>query len=284
MKTKNIRNFVISGFIVVFSGVCLTALSQGAVQLRYKYPAGKTVKYIADTKIVQDMDFNGQSMLVNIGRALNCEIKASGTQSDNIKLEITIDSIGQNIESPQGSNGGAIAEAKGKVFNVLIAPSGKILDNTEGSKISFTIEGSGTTTLEEQFQDYFPILPLKAVKPGDTWSTNDTVNTKTDINTVWMPVLSDFKYEGTENVDGIECAKISATVSGQRKQTTQSQGMQINIAGPYTGTEILFFALKDGYFVKDIKTTKMTGKIDIPDQNMSFPVVMTVNSTNAAVR
>jgi hypothetical protein len=42
--------------------------------------------------------------------------------------------------------------------------------------------------------------------------------------------------------------------------------------------------VKDGYFIKESVTTKLTGTIEIPDQNMSFPVVMTVTSTNAVVK
>jgi len=99
-----------------------------------------------------------------------------------------------------------------------------------------------------------------------------------------MPTESNFKFEGIENVDGIDCAKISATISGTRKMITQSQGMEIHTSGPYTGTQLLFIALKEGYLVKETVTTKMTGNIEIPDQNMSFPVVMTATATNQIVK
>ncbi len=62
--------------------------------------------------------------------------------------------------------------------------------------------------------------------------------------------------------------------------TTEAQGMKINTTGPYTGTQTLFFAVKEGYLVKETVNTKMTGNIEIPDQNMSFPVVMNITSTN----
>ena len=44
------------------------------------------------------------------------------------------------------------------------------------------------------------------------------------------------------------------------------------------------FAIKEGYYVKESVSTKMTGNLEIPDQNMSFPVVMTVNSTNEIIK
>ena len=293
MKNQHVKNLAITALTLIFCGIFSSGYSQkkpneplpaGSVKLEYKYPAGKTIKYAADTKIIQDMDVNGQSMLVNIERAMGCEVKAAGNVAENVKLEITVDSLFQNIESPQGSAGGAINDVKGKVFNVVISPSGKIIDLSEASKIVFTVEGSGEANLAQEFTSYFPILPTNAVKPGDTWVTSDSVNTKTETNEIWMPVESSYKFEGIENIDGIDCAKISATLSGTRKQTTKSQGMDIHISGPFTGTLTLLFAVKDGYFIKESVTTKMTGTIEIPDQNMSFPVVMTVTSNNAVVK
>jgi hypothetical protein len=127
-------------------------------------------------------------------------------------------------------------------------------------------------------------LPKDEVNSGDTWTTNDTIDTKSAGNSTWMPVQSDYKYEGIENIDGIDCAKISATLSGTRKMSTQSQGMDIKTSGPFTGTLTLYFAVKEGYLVKESATSKITVKIEIPDQNMIFPVVMTITSTQQIVK
>jgi len=62
------------------------------------------------------------------------------------------------------------------------------------------------------------------------------------------------------------------------------QGMEIHTSGPYTGTQVLYFAVKEGYLIKEAVSTKMTGNIEIPDQNMSFPVVMNITSSNGVVK
>ena len=224
------------------------------------------------------MDVNDQSMLVNISHFLG------GNVDQNIKLEIKIDSMAQNVESPQGTTGGTITDVMGKNFNILITPAGKVVDLSDASKIVYTIEGSGEVSLSTEFLNYFPSLPDKEIKPGDTWVSNDTIDTKTDSNTILMPMESNFKFEGIENIDGVDYAKLTATLTGSRKMTTKAQGMEIHTSGPFTGTETLVFAIKEGYFVKETVSTKMTGNIEIPDQNMSFPVVMTANSTNEIVK
>lgn len=293
MKSMNFKNLALAVSTLILSGICSAGYSQtkpgaapvkGGVKIVYIYPEGKTYKYASDTKIVQDMDVNGQSMLVNVAMYLGCEVKAAGKVAENLKLEIKIDSMTQNVESPQGSAGGAVNDVKGKVFNMVITPSGKTVDLTEAAKIVYTMEGSGESNLSQAFLNYFPALPANDVKPGDTWVSNDTVNSKSPNNSMYMPVVSNFKYEGIESVDGVDCAKITAALSGTRKMSTQSQGMEINTSGPYTGTQVLFIALKEGYLMKETVKTKMTGTIEIPDQNMSFPVVMDVTSTNGIVK
>jgi hypothetical protein len=293
MKNLNVKNLVVTGLVLILSGIYSFSYSQkksdqplqkGGVKLEYNYPAAKTVKYISDTKVIQDMDVNGQSMLVNISMTLGCQVKSAGKQGENLNLEISIDTMGQNVESPQGSAGGPISDVKGKVFTMVISPSGKVVDLSGASKIVYTVEGSGESTMNQSFMSYFPVLPKNAVKEGDTWISNDTLDSKAQTNTVWMPVEANYKFEGIEKIDGIDCAKISSTLSGTRKMTTKSQGMEIHTSGPFTGTQTLFFAVNEGYFIKQTVVSKMTGNIEIPDQNMSFPVVMTINSTNQIVK
>lgn len=185
---------------------------------------------------------------------------------------------------PQGAAGGPINDVKGKVFSMVISPSGKTVDLTEASKVVYTVEGSGESNMTQPFLNYFPALPANEVKSGDTWTSNDTINSKSPTNSIYMPVESIYKFEGVEIIDGVDCARITATLSGTRKMTTQSQGMEIHTSGPFTGTQVLFIALKEGYLMKETVSTKMTGTIEIPDQNMSFPVVMSITSENGLVK
>jgi hypothetical protein len=293
MKNLQLKNLAATGFILIFIGICASGYSQkksatapvsGGVKLEYIYQGNKTFKYHNETKVVQTMDVNGQSMLVNISIFMGCEVKSAVKQGENLKLEIKIDSLAQNIESPQGSAGGPVSDVKGKSFNLVISPAGKSIDLSEASKVVYNVEGSGESNFAETFLSYFPMLPAGIVKPGDTWVLNDTLDSKSPTSTTWMPVESKYKFEGIENIDGTDCAKISVVLSGTRKLTTQSQGMNIGTNGPFTGTRIILIALKDGYLVRDSVTSRMTGKIEIPDQNMSFPVVMDITSVNQLVK
>jgi hypothetical protein len=256
----------------------------GGVKLVYNYLPDKPVKYMNVNKVTQDMDINGQSMLINVAQCLGAVVRLSERQADNLSLEIKIDTMGQSVDSPQGTFGGSVNEVQGKVFKMVISPSGKAIDLTGAANIVYNVEGAGENNLEQSFSNYFPALPENPVKIGDTWTSNDSINYKTQSNSIWMQIESNSKLDEITTIDGIECAVISATLSGNRKMMTQAQGMTINTSGPFTGTMVLLFAIREGYFVKESVNTKLTGTVEIPDQNMSFPLVMDIVSTNEIVK
>ena len=88
------------------------------------------------------------------------------------------------------------------------------------------------------------------------------------------------KVEGFEKADGIECARISRQHSGMRTMAVQSQGMDIFIKGPYTGTSECLFAVKEGYLVKLTSSTKMNGNLEITSKGMSMPIGIEMKSVS----
>ncbi len=290
MKNLHFKNLVFTGLILIFFGICSQGYSQnksdgslpgGATKLKYQYPSDKAISYLNISKIIQFMDIEGQSMQVNVNSVFGCSVKNIGTQEKNLKLEIQIDTLSQLVDSPQGIAGGSIKEIQGKVFNMILTPEGKETDISEASKIVFNMEGSGETNASQTFLDFFPDLPTGNVKPGDTWNSTDTVSGKTPTMSRLMVQNSVNKFEGIEKINEIDCAKISSKLSGTMYMTTQTQGMDIVTNGPFTGSGTLFFAIKEGYFVRQTVTSRMTGTIDITGpQSMTFPLVMDITSVN----
>jgi hypothetical protein len=257
---------------------------QKSMKLEYNFPA-EGVKYLMTNKIIQTMDINGQSMQANVSSTLGCTIKSKGRTDGNLKLEVKIDTLGQQTDSPQGFSGGAITPAIGKTFNMTLSPQGKETDISEAAKITYNVEGSGPGDLSQSFYDYFPDMPAKSISPGYTWTKTDTMNVKTQTMSIFMIIISENKFEGFETADGIECAKIVSVLSGTREVRTQTQGMDIKITGPFTGSGTLLFAPAKGYFLKQSVATKMNGQMDITyPEAMTFPMVMEMTSVNEVVK
>lgn len=286
MKNKNHRGIVLF-FTIVLLILSFPAFSQQSkedsssrqAEMVYHYPQDAPVSYVENTRIHEIMDVEGQSMEVNVTSVLGCNIRSGGNRNSNLKLEIRVDSLSQIIDSPQGVAGGLVKEAGGKSFTMVITPRGKDVDLSEAQKIEVNIEGSGPIDLSQTFTSFFPELPAGTISPGYTWTSKDTLNSKSTANSMYMTVRSQNKFEGYEIMMGMNCARITSVLEGNRVINNQPQGMEMNTSGSFTGTAEVFFAVKEGYFVKEIINTSMKGQMEITSpQSMTFPVTMEVKT------
>ncbi len=266
---------------MIFSGISSFLPAQnsgGPVTLQYKYPAGKAVSYLTNSTMVQIMDIQGQIMQSDVKSAFGCTVISAGSADNNLKLEVMVDTIGQTTVSPMGSAGGAVQGIKGKLCVLVIAPDGKVIDLADAAAFTYNIEGSGETNLSQTLGDYFPRLPANPVNPGDTWNLTDSVVTASASLTMKTIDTSVNKMEGSETVNGIECAKISSQHTGTMTMTVQNQGMDIFIRGPYTGTSEYLFAVNEGYLVKLTSSTKLKGNLEISSMGMEMPIGIEMNA------
>ena len=283
MKSRLVKSFFTAGLLLTFSGICPYVLSQtaaGPVNLVYNYPADKAIRYITNSTVAQIMDIQGQTMQTDVNSALGCSVRSVGMQDNNVKLEILIDTLGQTTNSPMGYAGGAIQEVKDKTINIIVTPGGKIVDISEAEGLTFNVEGSGESNFAQSLSEFFPVLPPKPVTVGEVWNLLDSISTKSPTITAKTVDNTVNKLEGIETVNGMECAKISTTHTGTITMSIQTQGMDISLAGPFTGTSECLFAIKEGYFIKLTSSTKMTGNLEIPSQGMTLPIVIDSKAVN----
>jgi hypothetical protein len=159
---------------------------------------------------------------------------------------------------------------------MTLSPRGKEIDVKEAAKIEYSVEGLPTNNnLEQFFRNIFPDLPEKAVTSGDTWTRNDTITSVSATSKTTQIIKSENKFEGIEKINGLDCAKITSSISGTMNATVQNMGMDIFYSGPIQGNVTLLFAIKEGYFISQEAFTKLEGTIEISGtQNMSFPLKM----------
>jgi hypothetical protein len=257
-----------------------TGTATDKIKLEYHLPEGKPLGYSNVTNMVQTMDFNGQTMQANVNATLICTVTGRGKDNDLQIAEIKIDTLSQNVITPQGSDGGMVTEVMGRSFKMTLSPSGKEADLSEAEKLIINT-GSVQTNVAQSFVGFFPNLPGNEIKPGDTWTSDDSVNTRSGTYGLRMVIHSENKFEGIEKTDGIDCARITSVISGTRDQNAQTMGMNVSTGGTFTGTAVLLFAVREGYFISSSSVSKMTGTIDIAgEQNISMPVVADISTVN----
>lgn len=260
--------------IILITGLSDNLFSQGPVNLSYNYPGDRAIKYLTSTTMAQIIDIEGQVMQTDVNSAFGCTVTQTGKQDNNMIMQITIDTLGQTSAGPMGYSGGSVGNVKGKSIKVILSPNGKLIDISEAASLTYIISGSGESNLSQTVSDFFPVLPPDAVKPGDTWKLSDSTMTSSSSQTMKITDNSDNKLEGFENVNGVECAKISSTHTGVWTISIKSPEADLIIKGPYTATSECLFAIKEGYFLKNTSSTKLTGQLEL-----TSPMVMTMPIT-----
>ncbi len=286
MKKLKLR-MLLPAIIFVASILCnLPLLSQtGAnqISMKYKYPEDRSVTYKQTSKILQNMEIEGQQMQNIINTLFGCSVKSAGGSGPDLALEVRIDTVAQSVESPMGGAGGGVSGLSGKTFRMVISPSGKEIDLSGAANVTFNAASSGTTNLANNMLDFFPDLPAELVKQGDKWNAVDSVNASSESTSMRLLTNSENTFEGIEKVNGYDCIKITSNVSGTQTIKTVSQEMNVKVTGPYTGKYTTWFSVEEGYFIKTSSEAVLKGTIEISEMGMTMPLTMTVSTTTDLV-
>jgi len=281
---------VFSGFLMIVTGCLISGtlygqVNAGMVKLSYNYPE-KPVKYISKTTVNQVMDINGDKMEVNVEQVLGCTLRSTARNENDLTIEIKIDTVSRIINAPNGVQGGTIKEVMGKLFQMKIAPSGKVTDLSGAEQITFTDESGAITNASILFNDFFPKLSTVEMVAGHKWLSTDTTNTKSPAMSMTSIVKSDNTFMGLDKVGGINCARIVSNLSGTMEMISSDRntGMDIKMKGPYEGSAELYFSVGDGYFIKHSTNITVTGTIEITaSEVMSFPLIWESKSVNEII-
>jgi hypothetical protein len=219
--------------------------------LQYRMTEGQVLKYLVSGEQTQNMEVMGQSIDTQSSSESGFSVKSKGLQEGNLILGVTIDSMSINISSPQGDLSPDMSTVLGKSFDMTLSPLGKELDVSGAESIKYDMGAAGTRSIESNFQATFPDLAGKPVKIGDAWASTETITEKTDEIEVRINFESVNTLEGFETVDGLECVKVTADITGTVQGKGEQMGMQLAIEGEVQGKGTWYFAYKEGIFVKD---------------------------------
>jgi hypothetical protein len=245
--------------------------------LEYKLPAGRTLTYQSKSEESQIMDVMGQSMDTSTTATSVFTFTSKGLKDKNFLLGVTIDDLGVSVTGAQGDMSPDMSSVKGKSFDMVLSPLGNELDVSGAEAITYDIAGE-SRNLASGFKMFFPDMPGKPVKVGDTWPSSNGFEEKTGAMTIRVDLQYVNTLEGFEKVDGVECARIGAQVTGTVSGSGSQQGMDLNFAGTTKGKDVYYFAVKEGYYVKAASESTTEMSIDVPAQGMTIPVNQTSKS------
>ena len=294
MNTKKMYNIALVFLLTLALGALLTDCSstksatggsKKGTTLRYSFPENQVLKYRTGSDIQQTLDIYGQEMIIDIGQYLVYTSKLNSKSKDENQIHITIDTMDLFISSPQGDINPDMDGVNNKSFNMTLSSLGAGMDVSEAESIQFEIAPGTKRNVATAFKFLFPKLPEKTLKIGDTWSLTDTIAEKYDNEEVTMIIEGDYALAGFETISGLECAKVTAVISGTRSGKANQQGMDMVSDGTMLGSGTFFFAFKDGYLVKDISKIIVDGTLDISGaQQGSFPMKYEINNLTELIK
>jgi len=248
------------------------------VVLEYKMPAGRALTYQGKTEEAQIMEVQGQAMDTQTGGSSTFTFKAKGPKDKDFLLGVTVDDITVTVaSSAQGDMSPNMDSVKGKSFDMVLSPLGAEVDVTGAEAITYDLAAE-TRNLASGFKVFFPDLPGKPVKVGDTWPSTEAVEEKTGSVSIRIDLKNANTLEGFETIDGMECARVATQVTGTINGTGNQMGMDLIFSGTSKGKTIWYFAVKEGLFVKMTSESTSEMSIDVSAAGMTIPMTQTAKS------
>lgn len=240
--------------------------------LQYQMPEDRVLKYQSSGGMTMNLEIMGQSMEIGADETLAFTVKSKGQKEDNYQLHVTIDSMGMKITTPQGDLVADTSPVEGESFDMTFSPVGEEKDLSGAESIQYEVEPGNIYNIASKFQAVFPDFAGRPVKIGDTWTTRAAIteNTNKSESLIKLEVLN--TLEGFETVDGMECVRIKAEFNGTIEGKSEPEpGVELVSEGDVKGTDIWYFAYKEGIFVKtvtngtaDVTATATAQGITIP--------------------
>jgi len=207
----------------------------------------------------------------------NQVLKYQTSMESTQNFEVTIDSMSVNITSPQGELSPDMSSVIGKSFDMTLSFLGKELDVSGAEAIQYDMGPGGKRSIAPGFQALFPDLAGRPVKIEDTWTSKDTITDKSSNTEIHLIFESLNTLEGFETVNGLECVKITAVVTGILDGKGKEGGADLIFEGDIEGSDTWYFAYKKGLFVKMISEGLVKGTATVTGpQKMTIPLTQKI--------
>jgi len=278
-KTSNLNSQILSILMVLIIGVLVGCAGkklkeepQKGLILKYNMPKKQVLKYQTLSQFTQNLEIMGNTMEVKMGREYEFSVKTKEFKDNIFQLSITIDSMDINVVTPQEEFSPELDNVIGKSFDMTLSPLGKELDLSGAESIYWELPGEKHSVVSD-YQTVFPDLPDKPVEVGDTWTSQSVISEKSGNNESQINLENLNTLTGFETIDGFECVKITSEFTGIMDGKGEQEGVKLNSSGEIKGTDIWYFAHKEGIFVKIITEGIGKGTITaVGPQKMKIPM------------
>ena len=257
----------------------------GALALEYRLPPGSPLVYKNTQTATQTMQVMGQYTNIDTRKSVLFTLMPAASKDGRQALTVTIDSLSASMTVPQGEFSADAAQVLGKTFEMALSSLGRETDITGADVVQYSLGSAGTRSVKPDFQAIFPDLAGKPVKPGDTWTTTDTLDVDESGMKLQIATENLNTFEGFETVAGLRCARIGTVSKGTVKGEGEQQGMKVTLESTLEGTDIWFFAPEPGLLAKMTSDVSMEGSVAVGGpQGMQIPMKQQMKTETVLVK
>lgn len=263
---KNAQRITIIIFALFISASQIFA--QDTYNLTYKFEKGKTYFYRVTQKMDMVMNAMGQEMTQKSDVMSKLRMEITDVTPAIFEIISSIDSMHVKASGMQGDT-----ESNGEG---IVGKKTKLIYNNFGKKIK-TIEIDPIVTTDGMTAAGGSALLMrlaeKPVKVGEVLTVN-SIDTNKVGESGSMITKSDVEYkvEGKEVKNGVECVKLSYTGKVKTEGSMSMQGMDMVLEGTGKSTGFLFFNMAKGLIQAIDDDTTMDINMAMPAQNMTIPM------------
>jgi len=292
-QTRCVKIFFLSGWVFLvawsFSGCAARKPAwmemKSGVVLEYRMPEKAALKYRNSSLLVQTLKFGEQSMVTRIDNRSVFSMRPKGIDGTALRIHVTLDSASIGIQSPGGNLSPNMDSVVGKGFDMTFSKLGKEIDVSEAGTLKYDLGQAGERTLESEFQAFFDDLPGKPVRPGDAWTSSDTLNMNQSGNKTQLVFNNLSTFKAIEKIQGLNCVRIQTESTGFIKGSGEQGGAEFLIEGTIKASGAWYFAVQEGILVKSSTEATTESMIQISGpQTMTLPMAMVVNSEKSVVK
>lgn len=268
------------------TGACAWGDLDTGLILEYRMSSGDAVSYTFTSSSIQTMEIQGQSIPVESVETLSFSVEPKGMKDDDLALGITIDGLTVVVSSPRGELEADTDSVVGESFDMTLSKLGAEGGLPDPDVLQYNIGPEGPKSVITSFSVIFPDLPDGPIAIGDTWPTTVELSEESDEGDVVITVHAINTLEGFETIDGFECAKIEAVLTGTIEGGGVQQGAEWTMLSHMEGGGTWYFAYKEGILVRDVTEGIADGTIvvDSPNGEMTIPVTREYNMVTELVR
>ncbi|HSA94975.1 MAG TPA: hypothetical protein VLJ16_02910 [Acidobacteriota bacterium] len=247
------------------------------IVLEYKMPEGRTLSYQTTGEVVESAEIMGQTRESHSTSSDAFSLRGKGRKGQDLLLNVTIDDMSMVITAPQGDVSPNLTSLRGKSFDMVLSPLGSEVDVSAAQAITYEAP-SGPRSIAAGFKLFFPVLPGKVLRIGDSWPSGGGTTEKTGGIEVKLEFQNVNTFEGLETIDGRDCARIRSEVTGSISGSGNQQGMDMVFSGTGKGTDLWYFAVKEGVYIKSTSDMKMDISITLSALGQTLPTTQTRKS------